>query len=240
MIPKFVFLAKEKLIQRKWGGEWIPMMKGFKQEKIGESIEFSNLQENPSELLIGNETISAYDFFVRYKKEVLGELANKYEEFPITVKLIDAKDKTDEFKGSEKIWLCLSDGYIYIGEDVFNVTKFDAFLIPSDVKHSAEGIRIFEVSYGFKTHEELSRFKKKIESKILGVEVLEVLESKKIELNTFNLLFLLDGYAVLKSERDIADIHKGYSCLIPAMTSEFEIKSERAVFIRVYPLCQIL
>jgi len=240
MIPKFVFLAKERLIQKKWGGEWIPLIKGFKLERIGESIEFSNTSDNPSDLLIGGKVISAYEFFVKWKKEVLGVLAEEYEDFPIIVKLIDAKNRTEDMKDFEKIWLCLSDGNVYIDEEIFEASKFDAFLIPQNVKHSAENVRIFEVSSGFKTSEELRRANKKIESERIGVEVLEVVGTKSFELKTFNLLFLLEGYAVLRSGSDVADLHKGYSCLIPANTSEFEVKSERAVLIRVYPLCQIL
>jgi mannose-6-phosphate isomerase len=277
MLPKFVFQAKENLVKKSWGGDWIPLIKGFKQDEIGESWEFSAIPENPSEVVVGGAMMSLPELFARAKNDILGIKADKYDYFPLLVKLIDVKGESDTVVStSEKIWVVLSRGAIHAGlieedkeeneeekeksekeagEFKERLYKYEAlpremFLIPPGVPHSAENVRLLEVSstnasvlrHGDEDFEKLMSDSKvtkaigRIEGENFGVEILEISGTRTVETGgTFNIIVSIEGYSILRSENEVADLHKGYSCLIPSTTDKFEIQSERAVVVRVYP-----
>ncbi|MET1124228.1 MAG: type I phosphomannose isomerase catalytic subunit [Archaeoglobaceae archaeon] len=295
MLPKFIFQARENLVEKPWGGEWIAMLKGF-HGRYGESWEFSAHPSNPSEVLIGGKAVSMLELFSKFRKELLGSLEGKYDRFPILVKLLDVSERlsvqvhpSDEVArelgeddvGKDEAWLCLSNGKIYAGfsrdlnreefEELvregrvlevmnsFEASPLDTFRIDAGVVHAAEGVRLFEVStnsnltyrvqdfYGREVDVEkvlravkLGRSdvrgeKGRIETEKFGIEVVEVKGAVEFAIDTFNVLFGLEGFSLLRSDKETAELHKGYSCLVPASTENYTIISESAKVVRVYP-----
>ena len=300
-LPKFIFQARENLVEKPWGGEWIAMLKGFRQSGIGESWEFSAHPSNPSDVLIGGKAVSMIELFAKAKREILGELADKYAEFPILVKLLDVNgrisvqvhpsDKVaaslgESEAGKDEAWLLLGNGTIYVGfkDDVefeelekivsnekekvlellnkFNASQYDTFLIPAGTVHCAENARLLEVSTNSNITyricdfsgrgEQLDKARKalntkktsdyeirgkrgKIEMDRFVAELVEVSGVVEFEITTFNILVAVGGYAILRSEKEVADLHKGYSCLIPAATKKYTIEGDRAKVVRIYP-----
>lgn len=137
----------------------------------------------------------------------------------------------------------------------FETNPYDTFLIPPGLPHCGEGLRVLEVSsnstlaYFFKqdwekvkkalntkkTEEfEVRGRKGKVEAEKFGLEVVEVSGSKEIKTgNVMNILFAAEGYFILRA-KEVADLHRGYSCLVPAVTDSFTVESERGKIVRVY------
>ncbi len=299
MIPKFIFQAKENLVEKPWGGEWISLLKGFRKGGIGEAWEFSAHPSNPSEVLVNGQSISMPEFVAKYRKDVLGKLAEKYSTFPILVKIVDVEgvmsihihpsDKTaavlGEEEGREEGILMIGNGVVYAGwkEDV-NREEFDEWiqnveemkevldkmnrielspnetlLIPPGTPHMVEKGRFLEISNNsiasltffdekvgdLEKIKKLLKFSKTEDFEIRGkkglidtdrfrAEVIEVVGSAEFETGgAFNILVSIDGYAFLKGDGEVADLHKGYSCLIPASTEKYEVQSDKAVMVRI-------
>ena len=294
-LPSFIFQAQENLIERPWGGEWIAMLKGFRQSGIGESWEFSAHPSNPSFVLIGGQQMSMLELFAKFKDELLGKVAEKYSTFPILVRIADVagsapvhvhpSDKAaaslgESEGGVEAIWMSFNKGHAYIGfkDDVkleeleekfeeeeydfkellnkFETTPYDTLVINPGIPHAAEGLRLLEVSSNstlayFFRKEDFEKVKKvlktnkvedyeirgqkgKAETENFGVEVIEV--SGSVEIKTggvMNIIYAAEGYFLLK-DKGVADLHRGYSCLIPASTESFTVESERGKIVRIY------
>jgi len=301
-LPRFIFQAREILVEKPWGGNWIAMLKGFRQSGIGESWEFSAHPSNPSEVLIKGEVISLSELFTKAKEELLGSLADKYTSFPILVKLLDVNSRIsvqvhpsdkvaatlgEEDPGKDEAWLMLNSGIIYAGfkrdvefteieqivasekEKIFELlNKYEAkpndtFIIGAGIVHCIEKAKILEVSTNsnltyricdfagrgenldkakkalnlHKSHDYEIRGKRgKIETEKFCVEVLDVKEELEFNIDAFNIVFSADGFAILKSQDEIADLQKGYSCLVPAKTKSFTVQSENAKIIRIWPV----
>ncbi len=153
-LPEFITQARENLVEKPWGGNWIPKLKGLEGDKIGESWEFSAHPSNPSYVLIYDKHVSLIDVFSTFKREILGVLADRYDRFPILVKLLDIRDKISvqvhpsdevakEFNegdiGKEEGWIALSEGVVYIGlrED----------LIPEEIDKIVEKLNKFDAKF---------------------------------------------------------------------------------------------
>ncbi len=293
-LPSFIFQAQENLVERPWGGEWIAMLKGFRQSGIGESWEFSAHSSNPSQVLVKGQQMSMLEFFAKYREELLGDAAEKYQKFPILVRIADVagsapvhvhpSDKAAESLGEsesgvEAIWLTFSKGQVYAGfkEDVkieeleqkleedfdfkellnkFDATPYDTYLLKPGVPHAAESVRILEVSsnstlaYFFKKEDfdkvkkvlktnkteeyEVKGQKGKAETENFGLEVVEVSGSAEIKTGgVMNIIYAAEGYFLLKGD-EVADLHRGYSCLVPASTDSFNVESESGKIVRIY------
>jgi mannose-6-phosphate isomerase len=290
-LPSFLFQATENLVERPWGGEWISLMKGFRKKGIGESWEFSAHPSNPSQVFLKKGSVKLTKLFVEAKKEILGDLADRYTAFPLLVKLIDVSGRLDlhvhpsakvaesfgETEGEkQKAWIVLK-GTIYVGlsenltqenfEEIIGDEKllleklnrfesgiYDTFVIPPGVLHTAENSRMVEIStnseltYGLKDEKakkaikidrtqdfEVRGKKGKVETEFFTAEVLDVAGRLDFTINTFNLLLCLEGYALLRSEKGVADLQKGYSCLVPASTGSYALQSEKAKVLRIIP-----
>ncbi|MDI9646574.1 MAG: hypothetical protein QFX40_07810 [Archaeoglobales archaeon] len=300
MLPNFIFQAKENLVEKPWGGEWIALLKGFKG-RFAESWEFSAQTSNPSEVIVGGKTISMVELFSRAKEEILGNLASKYSKFPLLVKIIDVSGRMDVMvnpsdrvaemlgeKDSGKFagWICLSDGKVYAGlkRDVsleelerivgdkkdsfleilneYSATPFATFLISPGLIYCAENLRFIEISTNSNLSYTLLDFSRKgsqvekalkavnlkksedfeiksekgrISTESFCAEVVEVFGSKEFEISTFNILVAIEGFSILKSSKETAELHKGYSCLIPASAQRYSVISEKATILRIYP-----
>lgn len=294
-LPSFIFQAQENLIERPWGGEWIAMLKGFRQSGIGESWEFSAHPSNPSFVLVNGQQMSVLELFSKFKDSIMGKAAEKYSSFPVLVRLIDASspvpahvhpsDKAAESlgeteKGVESIWLVFNKGKAYAGfkEDVkveeleeklkeedfdiktllnsYDTNPYDTFVIRPGVPHCGEGLRVLEVSsnstlaYFFREDEwekvkkvlntkkmedfEVKGKKGKAETDNFGVEVIEVTGSVEVKTGgVMNMLYAAEGYFILRGE-ETADLHRGYSCLVPASTESFTVECERGKIVRIY------
>ncbi len=291
-LPSFIFQAQENLVERPWGGEWIAMLKGFRQSGIGESWEFSAHPSNPSQVLVKGQQMSMLELFARYREELLG--VEKYQKFPILVRIADVagsapvhvhpSDKVAESLGEseggvEAIWLTFSKGQVYAGfkEDVkiedleqkleedfdfrellnkFSSAPYDTYILKPGIPHAAESIRVLEVSsnstlvYFFKKEDfekvkkalktnkveeyEIRGKKGKAETESFGVEVIEVSGSAEIKTGgVMNIIYAAEGYFLLKGE-EVADLHRGYSCLVPASTDSFTVESESGKIVRIY------
>ncbi len=290
-LPSFLFQATENLVERSWGGEWISLMKGFRKKGIGESWEFSAHPSNPSQVFLKKGSVKLTELFIEAKKDILGDLADKYTAFPLLVKLIDVSERLDihvhpsakvaesfgEMEGEkQKAWVMLK-GTVYIGfsenlsrenfEEIIGDEKlvleklnrfesgiYDTFVIPPGVLHTAENSRMVEIStnseltYGLKDEKskkaikidrtqdfEIRGKRGKVETEFFTAEVLDVVGRLDFTINTFNLLLCLEGYVLLRSEKGVADLQKGYSCLIPASTGSYAIQSEKAKVLRIIP-----
>ncbi len=302
MLPKFIFQARENLVEKPWGGDWIAMLKGFRQSGIGESWEFSAHPANPSEVLVNGKSVSMIELFSAAKEDILGDLVSKYSKFPILVKLLDiekrisvqvhpsdkvAKSLGENDDGKDEAWLLMSSGTVYIGfrEDVtpekleelvrddkekildllnrIDGSQYDTFLVPAGIIHCAERVRLLEISTNsnltyrvcdfsgreedFEKAKKALNWKKtsdyevrgqkgKIRTEKFSLQVIDVNGSVEFELKTFNILFVLDGFAILRSDNEIADLHKGYSCLIPASTRKYTIEGEKLKVAVIEPL----
>ena len=291
-VPKFLFKARENLVEKNWGGYWIPELKGIRVSKrVGESWEFSAHPSMPSEVLINDIKVKLPDLVSRARREILGRLSNK--EFPILVKLLDVNTRLsvqvhpsdyvanllgEKERGKEEGWIALSQGKVYIGlKDYFSeeyaeleiISKMrdfeanflDTFIIPAGTVHFAEGIKLLEVSTnsnityrifdfeGRETHidkamkamnfveGEFRCERGKLEMKEFGLEAIKARESVYLETNgVFNIIFSLDEDIFLRSGNEEVKLRKGYSCLVPAKTKEYEVIG-RSTIIRVYPRC---
>lgn len=289
-LPKFIFQASENLVEKPWGGEWIALLKGFRKKGIGEAWEFSAHPSNPSQVLLKKNIAKLTEVIIEAKKEILGKLSEKYQNFPLLVKIIETTERLEPHLhpsakiaeslgesdgGKMKAWIMVSgNAYIGFSEDFtlekfeeirkegaiwekmnsFSATAYDTFLIPCGVLHSVESARFVEIS----TNAELSfsinddRIKKaiklsktedfevkgkrgRIETEFFGAEVLDVVGRVDFAIDTFNILLCLEGYAMLRSEKELVDLQKGYSCLVPAITANYSIQSEKAKVLRIYP-----
>ncbi|MBO8180248.1 MAG: mannose-6-phosphate isomerase, class I [Archaeoglobus sp.] len=294
-LPGFIFQAQENLIERPWGGEWIALLKGFRQAGIGESWEFSAHPSRPSTVLVKGQQMTMLELFSKFKDELLGKAAEKFTKFPILVRLIDASspvpahvhpsDKAAESLGEkeggvESVWLVFNKGKAYAGfkEDVkieeleeklkeedfdvksllnsFETAPYDTFVIPPGMPHGGENLRVLEVSSNstlayFFTEEDFEKVKKvlntkkvedfevkgkkgKAEMENFGLEVIEVTGSAEINTGgVMNILYAAEGYFILKG-KEVADLHRGYSCLVPATTESLTVESEGGKIVRIY------
>ena len=294
-LPSFIFQAQENLVERPWGGEWIALLKGFRQAGIGESWEFSAHPSRPSTVLVKNQQMSMLEFFSKFRDDLLGKAAEKFTRFPILVRLIDAaypvpahvhpSDKAAESLGEEEggvesVWLVFNNGKAYIGfkEDVkieeleeklkeedfdiksllnsFETKPYETFIITPGIPHGGENLRVLEVSsnstlaYFFKEEEfekvrkvlntrkvedfEVKGKKGRAETEKFGLEVLEVSGSAEIKTGgVMNILYAAEGYFILRG-KEIADLHRGYSCIVPATTESFTLESESGKIVRIY------
>lgn len=130
-LPKFVFQAKENLVEKVWGGRWIPELKGLAASgRVGESWEFSAHPSRPSEVLVGGAMLKFPELVAMARREILGELSDKYSSFPILVKLLDVRGRlsvqvhpSDEAArllgesdpGKSEGWIALGEGKVYVG-----------------------------------------------------------------------------------------------------------------------------
>uniref|UniRef100_A0A7C3YHD5 Uncharacterized protein n=2 Tax=cellular organisms TaxID=131567 RepID=A0A7C3YHD5_9EURY len=130
-----------------------------------------------------------------------------------------------------------------------NAGHLDTFYIPAGIIHFAENVKLFEVStnsdltyrvYDFsgrETHIEKAlkalKMKKTSLEDIRGEKgkiVTDKFEAKivegelEFEINTFNIILALEGSLTLKSKREVANLKKGYSCLIPAKTGRYLVE----------------
>lgn len=293
-LPSFIFQAQENLVERPWGGEWIALLKGFRQAGIGESWEFSAHPSRPSTVLVKGQQMSMLELFSKFKDELLGKAAEKFTKFPILVRLIDAasslpahvhpSDKAagnlgEKEGGVESVWLVFNKGKVYAGfkEDVkieeleeklkdedfdvksllnsFETSPYDTFIIPPGIPHAGENLRVLEVSsnsiLAYFLKEDFEKVKKvlntkkvedfevkgkkgKAEAKNFGLEVIEVTGSAEINTGgVMNILYAAEGYFILKG-KEVADLHRGYCCLVPAATESFTAESESGKIVRIY------
>ncbi|AAB91193.1 mannose-6-phosphate isomerase, class I [Archaeoglobus fulgidus] len=294
-LPSFIFQAQENLVERPWGGEWIALLKGFRQSGIGESWEFSAHTSRPSTVLVKGQQLSMIELFSKHRDELLGRAAEKFSKFPILVRLIDAasptqvhvhpSDKAAESLGEaeggvESAWLVFNKGKAYAGfkEDVkieeleeklkeedfdfktllntFETTPYDTFVIRPGIPHAGEGLRVLEVSsnstlaYFFNENDwekvkkvlntkkveefEVKGKKGMAETENFGLEVVDVTGTAEIKTGgVMNILYAAEGYFILRG-KETADLHRGYSCLVPASTDSFTVESERGKIVRIY------
>ena len=283
VLPDFIFQAKENLVEKTWGGNWIANLKNLKiNKRIGESWEFSAHPSRPSYVSINGKKVNLIDLVKKAKYEILGEL--KTDTIPILVKLLDIRTRisvqvhpSDQVAkmlgetdgGKDEAWMVIGGGRVYIGfkEDVsvedlrdskiiekinkIEAGHLDTFHIPAGIIHFAEDVKLFEVStnsdltyrvYDFsgrETHIEKALKALKMEKTSLndikgekGKIITDKFEAKMVEvegelefdINTFNILLALEGPLTLKSKREVANLGKGYSCLIPAKTGRYSVE----------------
>lgn len=293
-LPSFIFQAQENLVERAWGGEWISLLKGFRQAGIGESWEFSAHPSRPSTVLVKGQQMSMLELFSKFRDELLGKAAEKFTRFPILVRLIDAasplpvhvhpSDKAAENLGEkeggvESVWLVFSKGKAYAGfkEDVkieeleeklkeedfdvksllnsFETSPYDTFVIPPGIPHAGENLRVLEVSsnstLAYFLKEDFEKVKKVLNTKKVedfevkgkkgraevenfGLEVIEVTGSAEINTGgVMNILYAAEGYFILRG-KEVVDLHRGYSCLVPAAVESFTAESESGKMVRIY------
>ncbi|MCS7121571.1 MAG: hypothetical protein NZ895_03085 [Archaeoglobaceae archaeon] len=284
MLPKFIF-QKENLVEKPWGGEWIATIKGFKgrfAESWEFSAHQSNPSEVfiKGKTVSMLELISKFreELFGKAKPEFpLIKFLDVSGRMPIQVHPSDevAQSLGESDRGKDKMWITLSSGKVFAGfkksvnlEELkvkfekivelmnsFESRFLDIYMINSGIIHSAESIKLLEIStnsnltytiendvalkaLNTKKSEEneikLGR-REKVEMKNFGIEILSVSGTKNFEIRSFNVLICIEGFALLKSE-EIVELHKGYSCLVPAMTKNYSIISDHAKIVRVYPL----
>ncbi|MEM4472399.1 MAG: type I phosphomannose isomerase catalytic subunit [Archaeoglobaceae archaeon] len=150
-------------------------------------------------------------------------------------------------------WI-LNEEEIWKKMNKFQSTAYDTFLIPPGVIHSAENARFIEIgtnseaSIGIRDEKikkalnlkktedfEIKGKKGRIETEFFFAEVVDVVGKQEFNIETFNILLNLEGFAILRSEKEVAELQKGYSCLIPAATGSYSIHSERAKVLRIAP-----
>ncbi|MFQ6051263.1 MAG: type I phosphomannose isomerase catalytic subunit [Candidatus Hydrothermarchaeota archaeon] len=132
MFPEFLLQATHNLVKKPWGGRYICDLKGVECNKIGESWEFSAHPSNPSYVILNDKIYSFIDVFNEYREKILGVLSQKYDYFPILLKIIDAnenlsiqvhpsekdvQDLGENDHGKEEGWIVLDseDGFLYLG-----------------------------------------------------------------------------------------------------------------------------
>ncbi|MFN3384105.1 MAG: hypothetical protein ACK401_04340 [Archaeoglobaceae archaeon] len=155
---------------------------------------------------------------------------------------------------SEEIDAILTEEKIWEKMNKFDASSYDSLLIPPGTIHSAENARFIEVgtnaeatielrddrikrALSFKKTEdfEIRTRKNRVETEFFVAEILEIVGKQDFTIDTFNVLLSLEGYLILRSEKEIVDLPKGYSCLIPAKTGSYSVQSEKAKILRVYP-----
>jgi len=144
----------------------------------------------------------------------------------------------------------------------FEAKYLDSFRIPAGTIHFAENTKILEIStnsnltyriYDFegrKTQaekaikalkmqrtriEEVRGERGKISMEEFEAEILHL--EGCLDLSTmgvFNILISLEGSAILRSEGEVSELKRGYSCLIPAITGIYTIESDKAVIGKIY------
>ena len=127
----------------------------------------------------------------------------------------------------------------------------DTFYIPAGIIHFAEEVKLFEVStnsdltyriYDFSgrgTHiekalkalkmkktslKDIKDEKGKIITDKFEAKTVEVKGEVEFEINTFNIILALEAPLTLKSKREVTNLRKGYSCLIPAKTGRYSVE----------------
>ena len=118
-----------------WGGKKLKneYFKGTNENTIAETWELSCHPDGTSIISSGQyKGVSLYKYISTHGKEILGTSCNKFEDFPILVKLIDAKEKlsiqvhpNDEYAlknekqyGKSEMWYVIDakeDSFIYYG-----------------------------------------------------------------------------------------------------------------------------
>ncbi len=155
---------------------------------------------------------------------------------------------------SEEMDAVLTEEKIWEKMNKFDASGYEPFLIPPGTIHSAENARFIEVGTNAEATIELKdgrikgvlnlkktedfevRAKKnRVETEFFVAEILDIVGKQDFTIDTFNVLLSLEGYSILRSEKEIVDLPKGYSCLIPAKTASYSIQSEKAKILRVYP-----
>lgn len=155
---------------------------------------------------------------------------------------------------AEELNAVLTEEKVWERMNRFVASSYDSFVIPCGIIHSAENARLIEIGTNAeatielkderikkaidlkKTEEFEVRAKKgRVETEFFVAELLEITGRQDFTIETFNILLSLEGYSILRSEKEIVDLPKGYSCLIPAKTANYSIQSEKARILRVYP-----
>ncbi|NHW88054.1 MAG: hypothetical protein HA490_00045 [Archaeoglobales archaeon] len=148
----------------------------------------------------------------------------------------------------------LRDDEVWKRMNKIQATAYDTFLIPPGLIHSAENARFIEIGTNREASIEIKdeKIKKalnikktedfeikgrrgKIETDFFTAEIIEVVGKQDFVTETFNILLNLDGFAILRSEKEVAELQKGYSCLIPAITANYSIQAEKAKILRIIP-----
>ena len=145
----------------------------------------------------------------------------------------------------------LQDNKIIEKVNKIEAGHLDAFYIPAGIIHFAEEVKLFEVStnsdltyriYDFsgrETHiekalkalkmkktslKDIKGEKGKIITDKFEAKTVEVKGEVEFEINTFNIILALEAPLTLKSKREVANLRKGYSCLIPAKTGRYSVE----------------
>ncbi|MEM4566176.1 MAG: hypothetical protein QXD49_06220 [Archaeoglobaceae archaeon] len=160
----------------------------------------------------------------------------------------------NEDVNSEEVDSILTEEKIWEKMNKFVASSYDSFVIPCGILHSAENAKLVEVGTNAEATIELRderirraislkktedfevRAKKgRIETDFFVAELLEIVGKQDFTIETFNLLLSLEGYSILRSEKEVVDLQRGYSCLVPAKTASYSIQSEKARILRIYP-----
>lgn len=140
-----------------WGGTKLrtEFNKNCDFEKVAESWELSTHKDGQSVVLNGEyKGLCLSEYIEKAGKGVLGENAEKFEYFPILIKLIDAKESlsiqvhpSDEYAllvegeyGKTEMWYivdCEKDAYLYYG--------FNRDITPAEFKERIENNTVLEV-----------------------------------------------------------------------------------------------
>ena len=148
-----------------WGGTKLRTQFG-KQcdlDKIAESWELSAHKDGESTVASGVfASLSLSEYIDKCGKEILGSRAMEFENFPILIKLIDAKDKLS-------IQVHPSDEYALINEGEYG--KTEVWYVMS----AEEGASLY---YGFDKEISKEEYKKRIEDNTI-TDVLKKVEAKK-------------------------------------------------------------
>lgn len=135
----------------------------------------------------------------------------------------------------------------------FDSKTLDVYLISSGTLHAAEAIKVLEVStnsnltYTIDDEKSLKALntkrsdeieiklgkRQKVRMRDFYIEILTVSGTQSFEIDSYNILICIDGFALLKSD-EIFELHRGYSCLIPAATESYSVISDYARIVRVY------
>lgn len=155
---------------------------------------------------------------------------------------------------SEDVEVVLTEEKVWEKMNKFIASTYDSFIIPCGTIHSAENAKFVEIGTNAEAAIELrdERIKKainlkkiedfeirvkkgRIETEPFVAEILEIIGKQDFMIDTFNILLNLEGYAILRSEKEVVDLQRGYSCLVPAKTASYSVQSEKAKVLRVYP-----
>ncbi len=142
----------------------------------------------------------------------------------------------------------------------FDAENLDTFKIPAGTIHFAEKAKILEVSTnsnityrifdfsGRETHidkalkalnmrkadaGEIRGEKGKVMMDKFEVEVMKIDGEVEFEINSFNILFALEGNAKLKHKEMEAELRRGYSCLITASAKKYSVEARNALIAKI-------